>query len=104
MVEKLASLKLPFTSGSRPDEDERLMHLFRNRAGLKKAHANLQDQLYELREKLKQQEKSTERIQEQLDALELLLANPEAGHSALVYFQLRGLWRTCNQQLEQFVA
>lgn len=104
MVEKLSSLKLPFGSGQRPDEDERLMHLFRNRAGLKKAHANLQDQLYELQEKLKQQEKSTTRVQEQLDALEALLGNPESGHGALVFFQLRGLWRACNQQLEQFAG
>ncbi len=104
MVEKLGSLKLPFGSGPKPDEDERLMHLFRNRAGLKKAHANLQDELYELQEKLKQQEKSTARAQEQLDALEGLLGNPEAGHAALVFFQLRGLWRACHQQLEQFTA
>jgi hypothetical protein len=104
MVDKISNLKLPFTSGQKPDEDERLMHLFRNRAGLKKSHADLQDQLYALREKLKQQEKSTERVQAQLDALEALLGNPESGRSALVFFQLRGLWRTCNQQLEQFAV
>lgn len=104
MVEKLAGLKLPFLSPQKPEEDERLMHLFRNRAGLKKAHANLQDDLYELREKLKQQEKSTQRVQEQLEALEVLLGNPENGYGALVFFQLRGLWRACTQQLEQFTA
>ncbi len=104
MVEKISNLKLPFLSGQKPDEDERLMHLFRNRVGLKKAHADLQDQLYELRDKLKQQEKSTERVQGQLEALETLLGNPESGRSALVFFQLRGLWRACHQQLNQFVT
>lgn len=104
LVEKLAALRLPFVQKQKPEEDERLMQLFRNRAGLKKAHASLQDQLYELKERLKQQEGVGTRSQEHLAALETLLANPEAGFGALVYFQLRGLWRACTQQLEQFAA
>lgn len=96
--------KLPFVPSKKPQEDERLLQLFRNRAGLKKAHASLQDELYELKERLKQQEKATARVQENLDTVETLLGNPDAGYAALVYYQLRGLWRTCNAQLLTFAS
>lgn len=104
LVGKLGFLRLPFVGKERPEEDERLMQLFRNRAGLKKAHSSLQDELYDLKDRLKQQEAANTRTQEQLDALEGLLGSPEAGCNALVYFQLRGLWRTCHSQLEVFAA
>ena len=40
-------------------EEERLMQLFQNRAGLKKAYADLQDEFHLLRDRLKQQEGAT---------------------------------------------
>ena len=49
------------------------MQLFQNRAGLKKAYADLQDEFHLLRDRLKQQEGATIRVQEQLDALGDLL-------------------------------
>lgn len=104
LVEKLAAVRLPFVQKQKPDEDERLMQLFRNRAGLKKAHATLQDELYDLKERFKQQEGATTRMQQQVEALENLLGNPEAGYGALVFYQLRGLWRACNVQLDKFAA
>ncbi len=85
-------------------EEERLVQLFQNRAGLKKAHADLQDELHLLRDRLKQQEGATIRVQEQLDQLGDLLGNPVAGFGALVYFQLRSLWKTCHAQLAEFAA
>jgi hypothetical protein len=86
-----------------PDE-ERLMQLFQNRAGLKKAHADLKDEFHLLRDRLKQQEGATIRVQEQLDALGDLLGDPKTGFGALVFFQLRTLWKTCHQQLSTFAA
>src|SRR5277367_5527612 len=64
-----------------PDE-ERLMQLFQNRAGLKKAYADLKDEFHLLRDRLKQQEGATIRVQDQLDAL----------------------WKTCHQQLSAFAT
>jgi DNA repair exonuclease SbcCD ATPase subunit len=95
---------LPFVKSNKPQEDERLLQLFRNRAGLKKAHASLQDEVYDLKERVKQQEKTTAKVQDVLDGVETLLGNPEAGYSALVFYQLRGLWRTCNAQLMTFAS
>src|SRR5580692_6644672 len=86
-----------------PDE-ERLMQLFQNRAGLKKAYADLKDEFHLLSDRLKQQEGSTIRVQEQLDALGDLLGDPKTGFSALVFYQLRSLWKTCHQQLSTFAT
>ena len=85
-------------------DEERLMQLFQNRAGLKKAYADLKDEFHLLRDRLKQQEGATIRVQEQLDALGDLLADPRTGFGALVFYQLRGLWKTCHQQLSTFTA
>ena len=89
--------------GVSPDE-ERLMQLFQNRAGLKKAYADLKDEFHLLRDRLKQQEGATIRVQEQLDALGDLLGDPKTGFGALVFFQLRTLWKTCHQQLSTFAT
>lgn len=80
------------------------MQLFQNRAGLKKAYADLKDEFHLLRDRLKQQEGATIRVQEQLDALGDLLGDPKTGFGALVFFQLRALWKTCHQQLSTFTG
>ncbi len=104
MIDKLTFLKGGPDGGSVSADEERLMQLFQNRAGLKKAYADLKDELYLLRDRLKQQEGATIRVQEQLDALGELLADPDTGFGALVFFQLRGLWKLCHQQLSGFAA
>jgi hypothetical protein len=57
-----------------------------------------------LRDRLKQQEGATIRVQEQLDALGDLLGDPKTGFGALVFFQLRTLWKTCHLQLSTFAT
>ena len=57
------------------------MQLFKNRAGLKKAHASLQDEVYELKERVKQQETATTRVQEQMEASKRCSAIPTAGYA-----------------------
>ncbi len=103
MIDKLGFLKVGADGSASPDE-ERLMQLFQNRAGLKKAYADLKDELHLLRDRLKQQEGSTIRVQEQLEALGELLGDPKTGYSALVFFQLRALWKMCHQQLSTFAV
>ena len=104
MIDKLSFLKGGSESGGVSADEERLMQLFQNRAGLKKAYADLKDEFHLLRDRLKQQEGATLRVQEQLDALGDLLADPATGFGALVFFQLRGLWKTCHQQLSKFAS
>ena len=104
MIDKLSFLKTAADGGGTTPDEERLLQLFQNRAGLKKAHADLKDEFHLLRDRLKQQEGATLRVQEQLDALGDLLANPNTGFGALVFYQLRGLWKLCNHQLTEFAA
>ncbi len=104
MIDKLSFLKVGSDGGGVSADEERLMQLFQNRAGLKKAYADLKDEFHLLRDRLKQQEGATIRVQEQLDGLGELLADPRTGFGALVFYQLRGLWKLCHQQLSGFAT
>ncbi|MBT8135854.1 MAG: hypothetical protein KJO54_02445 [Gammaproteobacteria bacterium] len=83
-------------------EEDRLLNLFWNRAELKKEFSNLRDDRDHLIERLQEQEKQTERERKRMRDMEKLLANPDSGYRAIVYFQLRALWGKCHRQLEKF--
>ena len=85
-------------------EDERLVALFRNRAELKKELSALDDERHRLLDRLKLQEGSTMRVEEQLASLEQYLGRTEEGFKNLAYFQLKALWRVASRRLEQFGA
>lgn len=85
-----------------PVEDERLLQLYWNRAELKKELGRLQTEHLGLLEQIKKHEGAATRVREQLDELERHLGDPDAATHALVYFQLRGLWRTCAAKLSRF--
>jgi DNA repair exonuclease SbcCD ATPase subunit len=102
LPDKWSQLKLPSMNKADPAEQERLLKLFWNRAELKKELQDLDDQLHNLRNKLKQQENANTRLQQQIEQLEVLLGNPERGVDALVHFGLKALWRACREQLEKF--
>lgn len=90
-------------AGVEPAEHEaRLLQLYWNRAELKKELSRLQKEHYELLEQIQAHEAEATQAREQYAALEQYLGNPEAGAHALVYFQLRGLWRSCAGKLERF--
>jgi hypothetical protein len=81
---------------------DQLLKLYWNRAGVKRELKALRRERFELMDKLKEQEGAIVRAQEQLEGLERLLTNPLAAANAMVYFQLRHLWRVGVQRLEQF--
>jgi chromosome segregation ATPase len=81
---------------------EELLKLYWNRADVKRELKALRRERHELLDKLKEQEGAILRAQEQLEGLERLLTNPLAAANAMVYFQLRHLWRVGAQRLEQF--
>jgi hypothetical protein len=85
-------------------DDDKVLHLFRNRAELKKAHSSLQDELQRLKDRVKQQEGATARVQEMLQGLEGRLAQPDTAHAALVFYQLRELWTFGRTLISQFIT
>jgi hypothetical protein len=103
-LRQLGLLKLNVRRGAEDPEDHRVLALFRNRAELKKAYASLQDEIYRLKDRIKQQEGATLRTQEMLGVLETRLGLSESGFPALVFYQLRRLWQLGRELIEQFVA
>ncbi len=84
-------------------EDQRLIHLFRNRAELKKTLAESQDEAHRLKDRVKLQEAATLRVREQLQRLEAFLGQPVSGLHCLVHYQLRELWDTGHNQIAALV-
>lgn len=103
--ERLARLRQALSGAEPvPVEDERLVQLFWNRANLKKELSALLDEREALREKLRSQEGAVRRARELTEELERYLGQPAIGLDALVYFQLRGLWRACADRLGRSAA
>jgi hypothetical protein len=104
LIRQLGFLRLGWPADKREAEDERVLHLFRNRAELKKAYSGVQDELQRLRDRIKQQEGATARVQEMLQGLESRLSAPETAYPTLVFYQLRELWALGRTVLTQFTA
>lgn len=101
--DRLSNLRQLLAPGARqPADDERLMQLYWNRAELKKELSRLQDERHKLLEQLRNHEATFIRHNEQLLQLEEFLGNPETGAHALVYFQLRSLWRATSAKVARF--
>jgi len=103
-LQNLAFFKIVKPAAGPPAEDTRVLALFRNRAELKKAYAGLQDEIYRLKDLIKQQEAATQRVQDMMSALEARLGSAETAYAALVFYQLRRLWQSGRELLTQFVA
>jgi hypothetical protein len=103
-LQNLSFFKIVKPAADTPAEDTRVLALFRNRAELKKAYAGLQDEIYRLKDLIKQQEAATQRIQDMMSALEARLGSAETAYAALVFYQLRRLWQSGRELLTQFVA
>lgn len=86
-----------------PEEDHRVLELFRNRAELKKAYGELEEETYRLKDLVKQQEGATQRAQEMLSTLEARLGATDTAYPAVVFFQLRRLWQAGRELITQFV-
>ncbi|HEY2419362.1 MAG TPA: hypothetical protein VGH84_15690 [Steroidobacteraceae bacterium] len=104
LIPQLGFLRLPWDPKKDEVEDDRLVHLFRNRAELKKAYSGVQDEVQRLKDRIKQQEGATARVQEMLQALEARLSETATAYPTLVFYQLRELWALGRTLLTQFVA
>jgi hypothetical protein len=103
-LQQLSFLKFNLRPEGTPGEDTRVLALFRNRAELKKAYGALQEEIFRLKDLIKQQEAATQRAQDMLGTLEARLGAPETAYPALVFYQLRRLWQSGRELLAAFVA
>src|SRR6476469_10336295 len=84
-------------------EDGRVVELFRSRAELRKQHDELGAELQRLRDRLKQQEAATSRVQDMLEGLERRLESADTGLSTMVFYHLRSLWAEGRELIAQMV-
>ena len=89
-------------SSDKAQDSEKLLHLYWNRAELKKQFAGMRKEQYKLKDKIKQHEGATVRLQQKLDHLEALLIDPDWVGNAVVFYQLRGLALHCQRKLSKF--
>lgn len=88
---------------SPPPEDGRVVELFRSRAELRKQHEELNETVQRMRDRLKQQEAATQRVQEMFEGLEKRLESADTGLSTLVFYHLRALWFDGREIISQLV-
>jgi hypothetical protein len=104
-LRQLGFLKLNLRpDGGAADPEHRVIELFRNRAELKKAYGGLQEETYRLKDLLKQQEAATQRVQDMLNELEARLGTNETAYATLAFYQLRRLWQSGRELIQQLVA
>lgn len=101
-ISRLSNIRQLLPGARQPEQDERLLQLFWNRAELKKELTRLQDERLKLLEQLRDQQTATARAKEHVQVLEEYLGNPEIAVHALVYFQLRAVWRAASARLGRF--
>ena len=101
-ISRLSNIRQLLPGARQPEQDERLLQLFWNRAELKKELTRLQDERLKLLEQVRNQETATARAKEHVQVLEEYLGNPEIAVHALVYFQLRAVWRAAGARLGRF--
>jgi hypothetical protein len=104
MFRDFGFLRLGFGASNPDEDDDRVLDLFHNRARLKKAYVGLQDELQRSKDRIKQQEGATARVQDMLQGLEARLSTPETAYPAIVFYQLRELWSLGRSLLTQLVA
>ncbi len=86
----------------KPEESEKLLNLYWNRAELKKEFARLREEQFQLQESVKRQEGVAARMQQKLEHLENLLLDPDWVYSVVTFFQFRRLNLHCTNKLARF--
>ena len=99
----MSSLAAIFGNSQEKSQDsEKLLHLYWNRAALKKEFAGMRKEQFRLQDKIKQREGIAARLQQKLDHLEELLLDSDWAHHVIVFYQLRGLALRCQRKLTKF--
>jgi hypothetical protein len=99
----LSALTALFGSAEDKSHDsDKLLHLYWNRAELKKEFAGMRKEQHRLLDRIKQHEGATARLQQKLEHLEGLLLDADWAHNVITFYQLRGLAIRCERKLARF--
>ena len=79
--------------------DHSLVDIFHNRNILKRKLEEAEAERAVLRADVEDLRKRQEEAQRQLTDLEKMLADPEKGQNAILYYRLRAVWDTCRNQI-----
>src|SRR5262249_3921171 len=102
-LRQLGFLKLNLRQDESAVDQGRVLALFRNRAELKKAYSELEDEIYRLKDRIKQQEGATQRVQEMLLGPEGRLGACERASPTRAFYQLRRRGQSGRELIEGFV-
>jgi len=83
-------------------DSDKLLELYWNRAELKKDFADLRNETFRLKDRIRDEKSKAARAQQQLLQLENLLLDPEWVHSVAVFYQLRALNIHLSRKLARF--
>ena len=83
--------------------DDALLKLFWNRAELKKEFARMRNERATLQDRIRHQEGQILRVQQRLEQLEGLLADPAQAVQLALYYQLRALWSYGQRRIARLV-
>lgn len=83
-------------------DSEKLLELYWNRAELKREFANLRDETFRLKARVKEEQGRTLRARQQLEQLEGLLLDPAWVHNVIAFYQLRALNLHLKAKLARF--
>lgn len=89
-------------SENKPQDSDKLVSLYWNRAELKKEFASMRNEQFKLKDQVREAEGATARLQQILGHLEDLLIDPQWVYNVMVYYQLRGLAARCEKKLARF--
>ncbi|MEM8684306.1 MAG: hypothetical protein AAGF72_12795 [Pseudomonadota bacterium] len=90
------------TAKEAEQDSDKLLDLYWNRAELKKAYAEAQNQQHRLQKRIDEEKGVSERFKQKLEHLEALLVDPEWIFSVTVHYQLRALNNRCKHRLAAF--
>lgn len=82
-----------------PKEHAKLVELFENRNLIKRELDQVKAERDVLKADTESLRKRHDELERQLAGLEQMLADPDKGQTAIVYYRLRAVWTTCRQQL-----
>lgn len=91
--------KSTLNGGVGPDHHDQLVEIFENRNLLKRQLDETTEERDELKTEVEDLRVRHGELHRQLTVLEQMLADPEKGQNAIIYYRLQAVWNTCRNQI-----